>query len=103
MELRVADNPEKARYVVLADGDLAGFVQYELTQNAIAFTHTQTDAWFRGRGIAGHLVRAALDSARERGLGVLPYCPFVRAWIAVHPDYTALVPADPVEEFDTGA
>ncbi|HXL95272.1 MAG TPA: GNAT family N-acetyltransferase [Streptosporangiaceae bacterium] len=100
MELRVADNPEKARYVVLADGDLAGFVQYELTQNAIAFTHTQTDARFRGRGIAGHLVRAALDSARERGLGVLPYCPFVRAWIGEHPDYADLVPADRRAEFD---
>jgi predicted GNAT family acetyltransferase len=99
MELRVADNPEKARYEVLADGDLAGFVQYQLRQNDIAFTHTQTEFQFRGRGIAGHLVRAALDSARERGLQVLPYCPFVRTWIGEHPDYADLVPAGRRAEF----
>jgi hypothetical protein len=24
---------------------------------------------------------------------VLPYCPFIRGWIARHPDYVDLVPA----------
>jgi uncharacterized protein len=99
MELRVADNPEKARYEVLADGDLAGFAAYELTHNDIAFTHTHTEARFQGKGIAGYLVQAALDSARERGLRVLPYCPFVRKWIGEHPDYADLVPADRRAEF----
>jgi predicted GNAT family acetyltransferase len=99
MELRVADNPEKSRYEVLADGDLAGFAEYKLTHNDIAFTHTQTDARFQGKGIAGHLVQAALDNARERGLQVLPYCPFVRKWIGEHPDYAGLVPAGRRAEF----
>jgi uncharacterized protein len=99
MELRVADNPEKTRYEVLADGDLAGFAEYKLSQNDIAFTHTQTDARFQGKGIAGHLIQLALDNARERGLQVLPYCPFVRAWIGEHPQYADLVPADRRAEF----
>jgi hypothetical protein len=25
---------------------------------------------------------------------VLPYCPFVRSWIAEHPAYADLIPAD---------
>ena len=44
-----------------------------------------------GQGLGGVLVRAALDRARERGLAVLPQCPFVRGWIAKHPDYADLV------------
>ena len=32
--------------------------------------------------------------ARERGLAVHPDCPFVRGWIAKHPEYVDLVPAD---------
>ena len=94
MDLEVADNPDKARFEILADGELAGFVQYHLRDNEIAFTHTETDDRFRGHGLAGHLVRAALDAARARDLAVLPYCPFVRSWIAGHPEYAGLVPAD---------
>ncbi|WP_420803744.1 GNAT family N-acetyltransferase [Saccharopolyspora erythraea] len=41
-----------------------------------------------------------LDSARERGLEVLPHCPFVRSWIARHPEYLELVPEDRRAEFD---
>jgi predicted GNAT family acetyltransferase len=38
------------------------------------------------------LVRHVLDEARERGLAVLPLCPFVRGWISRHEDYLDLVP-----------
>jgi uncharacterized protein len=93
MDLEVADNPDKARFEILADGELAGFAQYHLKGNEIAFTHTETDDRFRGHGLGDRLVRASLDAARERHLAVLPYCPFVRSWITEHPEYAGLVPA----------
>ncbi len=92
MDLEVADNPDKARFEILADGELAGFAQYHLKGNEIAFTHTETDDRFRGHGLGGRLVRASLDAARERHLAVLPYCPFVQSWIAEHREYADLVP-----------
>jgi uncharacterized protein len=100
MELRVADNPDKARYEIQADGEIAGFLTYRLSHNEIAFLHTETEQRFRGQGIAGQLVHEAFDSARERHLEVLPYCPFVRSWIMEHKDYAELVPADRRAEFD---
>lgn len=30
---------------------------------------------------------------------MLPFCPFVNAWIGKHPDYLDLVPADQRERF----
>lgn len=42
----------------------------------------------------------ALDDARERGLAVLPFCPFVRAHIQRHREYADLVPAARRGEFD---
>jgi predicted GNAT family acetyltransferase len=99
MDLEVTDNPDKARFEIIVDGELAGFVLYHLRGNEIAFTHTETDDRFRGHGLGGHLVQASLDSARERHLAVLPYCPFVNSWIAAHPDYADLVPAGRREQF----
>ena len=99
MDLEVADNPDKARFEILADGELAGFAQYYLDGDEIAFTHTQTDDRFRGQGIAGLLVQSSLDAARERHLAVLPYCPFVRNWIIGHREYADLVPPDRRQQF----
>jgi uncharacterized protein len=94
MDLQVADNPEQAQFEIRADGELVGFVQYRLRDGVIAFLHAETDPPFRNHGVAGTLIQSSLDSARERHLAVLPYCPFVRSWITEHPDYADLVPDD---------
>ena len=45
----------------------------------------------------------ALDDARRRGLGVLPICPFVQAFIVRHPDYVDLVPTAQRRRFGLAA
>lgn len=99
MELEVSDHPENARFEVRADGEVVGFVEYRLRDGEIALLHAETDRRFRHRGIAGRLVQASLDAARDRHLVVLPYCGFTRRWIADHPEYADLVPEDRRQEF----
>ncbi|HJE61217.1 MAG TPA: N-acetyltransferase [Nocardiopsis listeri] len=91
MATEVKDVPENNRYVITSDGEEAGFAEYILTDTMITFTHTEVDPAFEGKGVGGTLVREALDDVRARGLSVLPMCPFVKAWIARHPEYTDLV------------
>ncbi|HEV3172830.1 MAG TPA: GNAT family N-acetyltransferase [Actinocrinis sp.] len=92
MEPRVVDAPERDRFEIFVDERLAGFAEYSRNESAIAFTHTEIDPAFEGRGLGSILARAALDAAREEKLAVLPYCPFIKGWIAKHPDYLDLVP-----------
>lgn len=95
MEPQVGDRPEKSRYEVLAGDDgteTAGFAEYFLSEDEIAFLHTEIDPRFAGQGLGGLLAKGALDDTRARGLHVLPYCPFIRGWIHKHPEYTDLVP-----------
>lgn len=97
----VRDNPTESRFEVLDDDQVAGFAQYRINGQRISFTHTETDPTFSGRGLARTLVEHALAEVRERGLAVLPFCPYVRKQIAEHPDrYLDLVPADERGRFD---
>ncbi|MCC3655364.1 N-acetyltransferase [Streptomyces sp. S07_1.15] len=94
MSTAVRDNPAENRYEIHEAERLAGFSAYRLTGRRIAFTHTETLPEFRGRGLAGRLVAGGLDDARRRGLAVLPFCPYVREYIAEHADaHLDLVPA----------
>ncbi|WP_035839241.1 GNAT family N-acetyltransferase [Kitasatospora azatica] len=94
MTTQVTDNPDRSRFEITDDGELAGFAEYfrPENENEIAFIHTEIDPAFAGRGLAGILARAALDAAREQGADVLPYCPFIRGWLGKHPEYVDLVP-----------
>ncbi len=96
----VRDNPGQNRYEIHDDEQLAGFSEYKLSPGKIAFTHTEIDPGFNGRGLARQLVTEALDDARRRDLAVLPFCPYVRKVIASSPErYLDLVPAGDRKRF----
>ena len=93
MAITVRDNPTEHRYEIHDGEQLAGFTDYKLTGDRIAFIHTETEPAFQGRGLARQLVTEELDDARRRGLAVLPFCPYVRKVIAGSPDrFLDLVP-----------
>jgi uncharacterized protein len=96
----VADAPERKRFEVTVDGELAGFLVYHSREGLLALIHTEVDERFEGRGLGGRLARFALDQARAEGLAVLPFCPFVNAWMKRHPDYVDLVPESYRANFD---
>jgi uncharacterized protein len=82
----VRDNVVASQFELTLDGSRAGFLTYELRPGAIALFHTEIDPAFEGRGLGTALIRGALDSARERGLKVLPFCPFVKSYLDKHPE-----------------
>jgi hypothetical protein len=97
--VEVRDHPDEQRYEAVVDGALAGFAAYRTHPGVIAFTHTKVGDAFEGRGVGSILVREALEDARRRGLQVLPFCPFVNAFIAEHREFLDLVPTSRREGF----
>jgi predicted GNAT family acetyltransferase len=94
------DDPEAGRLEILVGGRRAGYAAYRRRPGAIAFTHTEIEPEFEGKGLGGKLIREALSRARAEGMSVLPFCPFVREYIERHPDQLDLVPAERREEFE---
>lgn len=91
MDPEVHDEPKSCRWVALVEGVRAGVADYTLADGVLTLTHTVVESAYEGRGVGSALVRTALDSARDRGLSVVPSCPFVAGWIQKHPDYADLV------------
>ncbi|HEY9898674.1 MAG TPA: GNAT family N-acetyltransferase [Pantanalinema sp.] len=85
-----SDNAEHSRFEVEVDGHLA-VAEYRLVPEGIEFTHTVVPEQLEGRGIGSALARAGLDSARAKGLEVVPTCEFFQGYIKRHPAYHDLV------------
>ncbi|HUG15125.1 MAG TPA: GNAT family N-acetyltransferase [Thermomicrobiales bacterium] len=86
----VRDNEQARRFELEVDGAVA-FAAYRQVGDALEMYSTVTPPALRGRGIASALARAALDSARERGLKVIPTCWFIDQFIRDNPDYRDLL------------
>ena len=91
-DVTVTKSPARHRYEALAPGEtVAGFLDYQETDELVVLTHTEVDPAFEGQGIGGVLARAALVDIRERGLKALVVCPFVLGWLRRHPEYRDLL------------
>jgi len=87
----ICDNVEKHRFEAdLGDGSFA-IAEYNLLHGKIVFTHTEVPVAHEGQGIGSALLRYGLHSARERGLDVIPICPFFAAYIKKHEEVQDLL------------
>jgi predicted GNAT family acetyltransferase len=90
MASTVRDNTEKHQFELIVDGHTA-LAAYRLKPGVITFTHTEVPEALGGRGVGSELAKGALDQARQRGLKVVPLCPFIKAYIEKHPEYQDLL------------
>ena len=88
MSVDVTDDTAHHRFLVTEDGAEAELI-YERDGDRLYLIHTEVPDAFRGMGIGGELVAAALEVARRDGLVVVPWCPFARRWLQEHPDAQA--------------
>ena len=88
---QVVDNMARHRFEIdLGDGEFA-FAAYNLLPGAIRFYHTEVPESHGGQGLGTMLIEAGLAAARERGLKVIPICPFFRAYLKKHPEQQDII------------
>ena len=92
-EVAVRKVPEQRRFEIFVGEARVGLATYRDEAGRRVFEHTETDPAHQDQGLAGELVRAALDETRAEGLRVVPQCPYVAEFIDRHPEYGDLVDA----------
>lgn len=82
------------QYTVTVDGSPAGELTFHTADGSRVLDHTGVRDAYEGRGLAGKLVRRALDDARSEGITIVPRCPYVRSYLERHPaDLDLVAPA----------
>jgi predicted GNAT family acetyltransferase len=89
-DLPVIHNTPAKRFEISVDGKVA-FSKYLLVGEKMIIEHTEVPVELEGKGMAGRIVRSALDYARAQNLKVMPLCPFTAGFIHRHPEYQDLV------------
>ena len=76
--VEVHHDPEARRFFASVDGEESYMIYQEKDESTVDFLSTFTPPGLRGRGIARHVVNAALAWARSGNKDVIPSCWYVR-------------------------
>lgn len=90
MTYDIRNNEEKSRFETTVDGKTA-FSAYDRNGDTVTFTHTEVPPELEGKGIAGAIVKHALEDARSNNLGVVAACSYVASYVRRHPEYEDLL------------
>ena len=86
----IRDNAAQHRFELEEQGQIA-FADYEREGDVLIIPHVEAPAALRGQGTAGRLMEGMLDIVRERGMKVIPSCPYAAAFIKRHAAYRDLL------------
>ena len=96
MTVEVRRNPERSRYELYVDGELAGIASYRVEnalepgQKRIVFLHTAVHSEHKGRGLGHRLAEVAVEDARRNADFVGSLCPFIAGHLSVEGRGTAV-------------
>ena len=69
------------RYEITVNGVVAGFAAILESETHVAFTHTEVDDAFQGRGLAQRLAAESLADAAASGRTIIPLCPYIARYL----------------------
>lgn len=83
-------------YALDSNGKVVAEVTFPTKDGISTIDHTFVDNSLRGQGIAGKLVRLAVDNIISDGNRIAATCPYAVAWFKRHPEYPLVDGASPM-------
>ena len=88
-KLEITHNPANNTFEVWIDGQLSKLDYIQDAKNFV-IAHVGVYPEHRGQGVAGKIVEAALQYARQNSLRVVPMCSYAAAYIRRNPQHMEL-------------
>lgn len=83
-------NEDKKRFEIELNSHFA-FIDYKETSQQISLIHTEAEPELAGTGAAAAVVEKSLIYIEESGKKLLPFCPYVFAFIKKNPEWKRIV------------
>lgn len=83
-------NDLEQRFEIHVNGYLA-FIDFKENRSRISLIHTEAAPELQGTGAATAVVEKTLEFIEQDGRKLMPYCPYVFAYIKKHPEWKRLV------------
>ncbi|CAN5372889.1 GNAT family N-acetyltransferase [soil metagenome] len=88
MEIKHEEHKKKGVFYIDEDGErLAELEYFDSAPGEITIHHTGVNEKLRGQKVGDKLVAAAVSFAREKGLKIVPICPFTQKVIDRTPEF----------------
>lgn len=80
MEVKNEENGAKGAFYIEIENERLGEMTYvKAGDDKIIIDHTEVSEKLKGKGAGLQLVRAAVEMAREKGIKIIPLCPFAKS------------------------
>ncbi len=76
----------KKRFEFHIENEIACIEYILATGDVIYLTHTEVPRSLEGKGLGSAIIKKTLEYIREKGYQLVPLCPFVAAYIKMHPE-----------------
>jgi len=92
MNITIQHDSENKQFVAIVEGK-AATLKYSASPDGktLDYYSTFVPPELRGRHIGQDIVKFALDFAKENDYKIIPSCPFVKAFVDVHSEYSKLI------------
>lgn len=88
MEIKQIEEGSKGAFVIEQDGERVAEMTYSKAGDfMIIIDHTEVSDKLKGKGAGKQLVAKAVEYARQKGIKILPLCPFALAVFEKTPEY----------------
>ena len=88
MEIKQKDDGKNGMFYVEQEGKVLAQMTYVWTgAERIIIDHTEVDDALRGQSAGKQLVAKAVEFAREKGIKIIPLCPFAKSVFDKTPEF----------------
>lgn len=91
MKFTVIHDKEKNRFYVEIENKISELDYKKIDENTLELQRTFVPEALREQGIAGEIVKTALEYAKNNNYLVIPTCSYVQHYIEKHPEYSHLI------------
>lgn len=88
MEIKHKSEGNRGNFFIEKDGIIIAEMTYVWAgETRIIIDHTEVDESLKGQGVGKKLVTEAVNFAREKGIKIMPLCPFAQAVFEKEKDF----------------